>query len=103
MDYSYQNNKIEIKDINKDKKYLDVLYYKICNEEKNKTELYYKNKEFCEKYKNIIYPEIMILYMDIINYIKFNKIYYHLNFELKDKINLLKNYVNIYSYQNSSL
>jgi hypothetical protein len=105
MDYSYHNNNnnIKLKEIKKNKKYLDVLYYKICNEERNNTELYNNNKENCEEYKNIIYPEIMIIYMDIINNIKLNKNHYSINIDITNKINLLKNYVNIYSYdQNSS-
>ena len=103
MEYSFQY-KINMNEINKYKKYLDILYYKICKEERKNTELYINNRDNCEEYKNIIYPEIIIIYMDIINNIKLQKQYYSINIDINDKINKLKRYVNIYSYdQNSSL
>lgn len=103
MEYSYQYN-INLNEIKKYKKYLDVLYYKICNEEKKNSDIYINNKENCEEYKNIIYPEIIMIYMEIMNNIKSNKQYYSINIDIYNKINKLKRYVNLYSYnQNSSL
>jgi len=94
MDYSYSTNKdlLELK-INKDmllelkqyKKYFDVLYYKICQLDNNIIEL--------EEYKNIIYPEIVLLYLEIKN--NHNKI--HNNILLK--IDKIKYYAKLYSYK----
>jgi hypothetical protein len=106
MEYNFQyNNKnIDINELKKCKKYLDVLYYKICNEERNGSYIYNKNKEYCDEYKNIIYPEIIILYMDIKKNLKLNKEYCNINIEINNKLNILKKYVKIYSYdQKSSL
>jgi len=100
MEYSYQK-KINLNELKKNKKYLDILYYKICNEEKNNSNIYINNKENCEEYKNIIYPEIMIIYMNIMNIIKLNKQYYSSN--IYNEIDKLKRYVNMYSYDNNTI
>ncbi len=94
MDYSYSTNKnlLELK-INKNKllelkqykKYFDVLYYKICQLDNNIIEL--------KEYKNIIYPEIVLLYLDIKN--NHNK----LDNNITSKMDKIKYYAKLYSFK----
>jgi len=104
MESSYNKN-IDINEINKYKKYLDVIYYKIYNEKINYTQIYNDNKEKCEEYMTSIYPKITILYMDIINNRKLIKKYHNVKIDIINKYNIIKYYFEIYSYndQNSSL
>ncbi len=96
MEYNYiiNNNYDKLLELKNYKKYFDVLYYKIKKLDK-KTDIFYKNnKKELEEYIRIIYPEVILLYMEIKKNIKINN-----DNNILLKINKLKYYAKLYSYK----
>ena len=83
---------IDIKRLEKIKRYLEVFYSKLSDNKVNDTVIYIFNKKEIDNYINNHYPEIILLYMYIIKNIKND------NDELKDKYNKIESYYKFYSY-----
>ena len=95
MEYNYIiNNNIILLELKNYKKYFDVLYYKIKKLDEKTDLLYKNNKKELEKYIRIIYPEVILLYMEVKNNIKINN-----DYNILLKMNKLKYYANLYSYK----
>jgi len=95
MEYNYIiNNNIILLELKNYKKYFDVLYYKIKKLDEKTDLLYKNNKKELEEYIRIIYPEVILLYMEVKNNIKINN-----DYNILLKMNKLKYYANLYSYK----